>query len=723
MEHTDVEVTAQIATELLSYGQSKCLNTPVKLARARISAALLLNKSQVVEDRKQALHFHEMNLKEEGTPGPEIFYSSLGIAEYYNDAILEQEESEQDAMTRWEMVLKYADQALQQRQHEKGALGSELDNERCTTAFLLKAQALSHLNDSAKALETCKLALEPDELEFTPQILEFLTMIVTIQAKAGQHANLIEEVRQKPHRVKCEWMSLRSDDVTDKDDPLRKAAVLTRRVDSIIQLYEQAIEYWQGIDILNASLLQYSLCLVYRQDARTTKMAEYVLDDMLDAIKKNPAKLKGGIMQVIFPQMVDILFELYNRTYSTSTKIKIITKLSALIIEFKPGEAVEPIALAQGKITLAKMWKGLGDQGAQQATIEADQAFQLCVADLEDSVGWNDSTAFRVLARVLMFEELKHDAEIALSLQFSEVREYDDSEPRLNRDIERPAETDTTAKEENLTVSTPANISPNAAPQDMRGTMEFQNAVSNGTESTAPEPQSSTAEDGDVMVGRSLVTKPQTPPPEDGGGGHVRDDDKVLQLTDGISINGDNTQLGYAPQLANASVSPANPSNKISEFTGDKPAQPPTPEQLPNPIPGPTSGPPTEITPPDDDEDLVYAPVECNGPCANPEITNWKGHPLYYFCLDCSNVDLCQHCYDVQENHFIRCGEGFWFKCCWRQHEFLQQPIKGWRGVKNGVIRIDGKSKPWPDWLDAVKDKWARKIGRNEMGKERGRGI
>lgn len=81
-----------------------------------------------------------------------------------------------------------------------------------------------------------------------------------------------------------------------------------------------------------------------------------------------------------------------------------------------------------------------------------------------------------------------------------------------------------------------------------------------------------------------------------------------------------------------------------------------------------------------------------------------------YFCVDCHEADFCSDFHDKQVLYYTKTGEVFWFKCCWAEYQYIKQPVEGWHGVKNGVIRIGAKQKPFKFWLMAVKDKWNAKL-------------
>lgn len=51
----------------------------------------------------------------------------------------------------------------------------------------------------------------------------------------------------------------------------------------------------------------------------------------------------------------------------------------------------------------------------------------------------------------------------------------------------------------------------------------------------------------------------------------------------------------------------------------------------------------------------------------------------------------------------------FWKDWCGPNHTFIKGPVDGWRGVKDGVIRIDKEQIPFKDWLKGLRDdRWPK---------------
>jgi hypothetical protein len=83
----------------------------------------------------------------------------------------------------------------------------------------------------------------------------------------------------------------------------------------------------------------------------------------------------------------------------------------ALADDFEPYES-------QTAIPMALMARKLDPASEFQSSME--EIFKGCVAALTDKDGWNDSDAFRLLAKVLAWVPgLEQDAQISISLQFS----------------------------------------------------------------------------------------------------------------------------------------------------------------------------------------------------------------------------------------------------------------------------------------------------------------
>jgi tetratricopeptide (TPR) repeat protein len=114
-------------------------------------------------------------------------------------------------------------------------------------------------------------------------------------------------------------------------------------------------------------------------------------------------------------------------------------------------------------------------------------------------------------------------------------------------------------------------------------------------------------------------------------------------------------------------------------------------------------------------EDLnPYSSLICNGCQRN--FNNWRDGAVYG-CIECTDCDLCEDCFKKID----RCNKGEpwteWKRYCGENHKYIRGPIAGWKGVKDGVIRIervgDGEQGyeqieevQFGVWLDGLQDRW-----------------
>jgi tetratricopeptide (TPR) repeat protein len=104
------------------------------------------------------------------------------------------------------------------------------------------------------------------------------------------------------------------------------------------------------------------------------------------------------------------------------------------------------------------------------------------------------------------------------------------------------------------------------------------------------------------------------------------------------------------------------------------------------------------------DEDLADESWGCDG--CGKQYRNFA-EPLYT-CLVCPNVDLCPACYtDLKADKGGLTGLiGYGKFCNPQKHEYLKGPVNGWKGVKDGVIRYEGKEVKFNVWLEGLKEMW-----------------
>ncbi|KAI1618219.1 hypothetical protein EDD36DRAFT_425886 [Exophiala viscosa] len=756
--HYDLYINDSIASTMLKYGRKQHPSNHLWFVQARNAAALLLNDSFSSEDQDKAARLYRTNLKKGRLLRPERFYALLGLAEYH--AVKADEAENKDGSEElWAKVQKYTTQALNQWEDEKGALGSELNNERYLAACLLKAKASRKLKDDINALKTCQDVFEAfrrGQIQYSQVLLDFLTMITDIHFDEKQYAKILYEVRRQESRVRYEWLYERPDRLTQKGDHLRQAAVHSRRMDILAQLYEGAVEYWQSLDPIRALDLQYDLSLILRQDTRTTRMAEILLDSIIDMVKVDINLSRGGIIRSVFPFKTDILFEKYCCCMSTSidTIVGIIDTLTQLIREFRETAIIEPIALARAYVTLAKMQKQR--YGWARAMYEANQAFKFCIADLEDTIGSNDAMAFDVLGIVLSFAGIEDDAQIALSLRFSEVRIYDDSERRYSVSISddgNVTESDAGSAEDVESSDTESDADSEGLDNhdgrsiaDENDSKEKGNLLAEKVEQTIQGPGAKQSPDAEVATSLEITRSQPADDPDASPGiaadvhgpeKHTLTETHDAQGSSSSHAESTTSTNGNALTTATTPEPAAKDDEKPPEILNERPVPLPSSVPLPaSPISlrstspassrmrsrkssrKPSREPSRTRSEPDTkevEEDLFDSGgIGCVGPCDTARIDKWERGQKLYMCLDCVDSFFCADCHAAQRQYWMGESDGFWYKCCWGEHNFIETPIDDWRGVKKGIIRIGDKEKPWVDWLDTVKKKWARKMAEAE---------
>jgi hypothetical protein len=124
------------------------------------------------------------------------------------------------------------------------------------------------------------------------------------------------------------------------------------------------------------------------------------------------------------------------------------------------------------------------------------------------------------------------------------------------------------------------------------------------------------------------------------------------------------------------------------------------------------------------DEDTTGVGVFCDGQCG-AEINSWT-QPFYY-CLVCPSCDLCEDCHSKRLKQTAGEIEEPWLSFCGANHRYIKGPMKDWKGIKNGVIRIDEDEVTVKEWLQGLKEErwqkawegfWTRQGGLKDIGVE-----
>lgn len=79
--------------------------------------------------------------------------------------------------------------------------------------------------------------------------------------------------------------------------------------------------------------------------------------------------------------------------------------------------------------------------------------------------------------------------------------------------------------------------------------------------------------------------------------------------------------------------------------------------------------------------------------------------PPVYLCYYCTELELCQACLDRRTERFAGGQGGEWRVLCLEEHRHIKTPVEGWEGIRDGILRLEGREVPFREWLDEVKEK------------------
>lgn len=318
---------------------------------------------------------------------------------------------------------------------------------------------------------------------------------------------------------------------------------------------------------------------------------------------------------------------------------------------------------------LANMLRIMGP--AKEYQQHMNELFAACIAGLEDSVSWNDSSSLRLLSKVLAsLDGLERDAMIACAAQFS----------ILDRTIHYQ--------------NSESNDSETASDKD-EAEADAEHIPAEGTEAT----------DKDAEAENSTLA---------GGESEAVDGSPFDKAAD---QRRDSAEVAEAPELvAAAPEPPAEESNTVAEEPESTAAQP---------DPAAAESEPTTEEPEKPEEDLTGCGIYCDGGCGT-EMSSWT--TTVYYCLVCVNCDLCKDCHGKRLAQTRGEIEEPWLSFCGRDHRYIKAPIKGWKGIKDGVVRIEGEEEfTVKEWLKGLKEErwqkawdtfWTRQGGLKDIGFE-----
>jgi hypothetical protein len=112
--------------------------------------------------------------------------------------------------------------------------------------------------------------------------------------------------------------------------------------------------------------------------------------------------------------LAEIIFDEFYQSTDPAQKTKLLDEMKNFPNQRTDVHDAFQIEASSVSVMIALMHRVLGQATEFEAVM--NKTFDTCVEGLSDSVGWNDSVSFRLLAKVLAcLEGLEHDALIALS--------------------------------------------------------------------------------------------------------------------------------------------------------------------------------------------------------------------------------------------------------------------------------------------------------------------
>ncbi|RDW63670.1 hypothetical protein BP6252_11215 [Coleophoma cylindrospora] len=114
---------------------------------------------------------------------------------------------------------------------------------------------------------------------------------------------------------------------------------------------------------------------------------------------------------------------------------------------------------------------------------------------------------------------------------------------------------------------------------------------------------------------------------------------------------------------------------------------------------------------PTDEGDLTEdVEVACEGECIPPrKFHSWSGRSIYQ-CIVCNRCPLCEECYQKRQAYNRGEKSTNWRSYCGENHRYIRGPVKGWKGITDGVMAIEGEEPvSFKDWMTELKDvKWKK---------------
>ncbi|KAL7943602.1 hypothetical protein V8C42DRAFT_327965 [Trichoderma barbatum] len=85
---------------------------------------------------------------------------------------------------------------------------------------------------------------------------------------------------------------------------------------------------------------------------------------------------------------------------------------------------------------------------------------------------------------------------------------------------------------------------------------------------------------------------------------------------------------------------------------------------------------------------VVYS---CDGGLCSPVAGfAWWGDSVVHYCAECSTTLICEICYSARHDP-EKVGSPNVIHFCDKRHNYIKLPVEGWRGIKDGIMRVDGE--------------------------------
>ncbi|KAF2813896.1 uncharacterized protein BDZ99DRAFT_516530 [Mytilinidion resinicola] len=498
---------------------------------------------------------------------------------------------------------------------------------------------------------------------------------------------LLDMLRSWTTQERCEYLDWILD-ITEwrAVDPICRSAKMNndeglKFLNDIVKEYEQ----YRPAKSPRILFLHSELAAFFGQVLGDEKKAKEMYHDILaTTVKEEDLE---GLQSTFFSTrlgLANLIFSEFLSSTEPAQKVALLEEMRNLPAASFAEESEQDLDQSQVGVMLAIMLRSLGPAIEYQAHMQ--KVFQKCVNGLTDAEGWNDMSSFRLLSKVLAcMEGLERDALIALSCQFSVMNpELIQNDSSSSKSSENGDEADDAAqtKEGGQTEPTDADSPITNEPAKEAGIKDTIKADAldeteiNRSIKETPDPVES-------IVIRSTTTTITT---------MTNDPNFEPDTTAGASEETENVQVEGSPDKSTKADTDLEPvhalvaSSDLLEASDDA-----KPAKLDNPT--------LERAP---DEEIAGFSVWCDGQCGT-KVDSWTT-PIYY-CIICACTDLCTSCHAERLGQNHGAPSESWKTVCGKDHKYIKGPIEGWKGVKNGVMRLEDEEIPFQEWLKDLEEK------------------